>query len=257
MEHVVLSHADDVTWLTIDRPAASNAISPSTISELHRALDEVERSMPRVLVVRGAGTRVFVSGGDLKELAAIRTREAAASMALEMRSMLDRLASLPCLTIAAVNGHALGGGAEVAVSCDVRVAADDVTLAFNQSRLAIMPAWGGIERLVGLVGRSRALLLMTTGERIDAETALRFGLVDDVVGRDRFDARVDDLVQAARQTPRRVLAAIKQVADRVAPPTSHSTADLAIESFAAAWVDDEHWIAADRLAAERARRQRS
>ncbi len=253
MADIVLSTDGDVMRLTVDRPAASNAISRSTMTDLHHALDEVERSMPLVLVVRGAGSRVFVSGGDLKELAAIRTLEAAASMALEMRRVLDRLASLPCFTIAAVNGHALGGGAEVAVSCDVRVAADDVTLAFSQSRLAIMPAWGGIERLVTLVGRSRALLLMVTGERVSAQTAHHMGLVDRVVARDTFDSTVEQLSDAACATPRHIVTAIKQVVDRVAPPTSSSTADLAIDGFAAAWVDDAHWAAAEALARKRTR----
>ena len=141
-----------VTVLTIDRPEARNAIARATMQELAGALDDVEASPARVLVVTGAGTRVFVAGGDLKELAAIRTHEDATAMAETMRGVLDRLATLPIPVVAAVNGDAYGGGAEVAVACDIRIAADDVQCAFNQVALGIMPAWGGIERLTALRG---------------------------------------------------------------------------------------------------------
>jgi len=125
-----------------------------------------------VLVVTGAGTRVFVAGGDLKELAAIRTHDDAVAMAHTMRTVLDRIATLPVPVLAAVNGDAYGGGAEVAVACDIRIAADDVRCGFNQVALGIMPAWGGIERLTALVGRGRALMLMTTGRVFLAQPPL-------------------------------------------------------------------------------------
>ena len=114
-------------------------------------------------MIRGGGDRAFVSGGDLKELAALRTLEEAAGMARRMRTICDRIAAFPAPVIAALNGHALGGGAEVAVAADIRVAADDVKIGFNQVSLAIMPAWGGAERLAALVGRSQALLLAGSG----------------------------------------------------------------------------------------------
>src|SRR5690349_21006304 len=182
-EGVRLERDGMVTVLTIDRPDARNAIARATMRELASALDEIETSPAHVLVVTGAGTRVFVAGGDLKELAAIRTHDDAAAMAHTMRTVLDRLATLPVPVVAAVNGDAYGGGAEVAVACDIRIAADDVRCAFNQVALGIMPAWGGIERLTALVGRGRALMLMTTGRVLDAGAALALGLFDEVVPR--------------------------------------------------------------------------
>src|SRR5262249_5456277 len=133
-----------------------------------------------VLVIRGRGDRAFISGGDLKELAKIRTHEAAVAMAVRMRRLCDRIATFPGPVIAALNGHALGGGAEVAVAADVRVG-------FTQATLAIMPAWGGAERLAALVGRSQALLLVTTGDRLDAAEAHRIGLIDRVYPREAFE----------------------------------------------------------------------
>ena len=147
--------------LTIDRPHARNAIALDTMEQLEKAIDEAAGA--RALVIKGAGDRAFVSGGDLKELSALRTEEDAAAMAKRMRSICDQLAGFPAPVIAALNGHAFGGGAEVAVAADIRVAADDIKIAFNQVALEIMPAWGGAERLAALVGKSRALLLAGTG----------------------------------------------------------------------------------------------
>ena len=154
---VDLEFDDGLAVLTIDRPHARNAIALDTMEQLEKALDAAAGA--QTLVIKGAGDRAFVSGGDLKELSALRTEEDAAAMAKRMRTICDQLASFPAPVIAALNGHAFGGGAEVAVAADIRVAADDIKIAFNQVELEIMPAWGGAERLAALVGKSRALLL--------------------------------------------------------------------------------------------------
>src|ERR1700754_2471729 len=172
--------------LTFDRPHARNAISLDTMDQLEKALDAAEGAS--ALAITGAGDRAFVSGGDLKELSKIRTEEDAAAMAWRMRSICDRLAGFPAPVIAALNGHAFGGGAEIAVAADIRVAADDIRIAFNQVELEIMPAWGGAERLAALVGKSRALLLTGTGIALNAVDAERAGLVDRVLPRASFDS---------------------------------------------------------------------
>ena len=102
-------------------------------------------------------------------------------------TICDRIAGFPAPTVAALNGHALGGGAEFAVAADIRLAADDIRIGFNQVTLAIMPAWGGAERLAKLVGRSRALLLAGTGTVLGAAEAERIGLIDRVLPRASFD----------------------------------------------------------------------
>src|ERR1700741_4248493 len=171
--------------ITIDRPHARNAIAPHTMDELEKAIDAAEGAL--ALVIRGAGDRAFVSGGDLKELSALKTEDQASAMAWRMRSICDRLAGFPGPVIAALNGHALGGGAEVAIAADIRIAADDIRIGFSQVTLGIMPAWGGAERLAQAVGRSRALLAIATGEQYDAVTARDLGLVDIVVPRAEFE----------------------------------------------------------------------
>ena len=155
-----------VAVIEINRPDRMNSFRGRTVDELIFAF-KTAWSNPQVaaIVLTGAGDRAFVSGGDLKELSALRTEQEASSMAFRMRTICDRIARFPTPTIAALNGHALGGGAEFAVAADIRLAADDIKIGFNQVALAIMPAWGGAERLVELVGYSKALLLAGTGTR--------------------------------------------------------------------------------------------
>lgn len=221
--------------LTIDRPHARNAIAMDTMHQLENALDAATGA--RALVIKGGGDRAFVSGGDLKELSALRTEEDAAAMAKRMRSICDQLASFPAPVIAALNGHAFGGGAEVAVAADIRLAADDIKIAFNQVELEIMPAWGGAERLADLVGKGRALLLAGTGRALDAAEAERIGLVDLVFPRSAFD---EGWRSVARSLARHPASEIKRVINGVSP-------DEAIASFARLWVADAHWRAAEQV----------
>ncbi|HME49912.1 enoyl-CoA hydratase/isomerase family protein [Mycobacterium sp.] len=221
--------------LTIDRPHARNAIGLETMEQMEKALDAAEGA--RALVITGGGDRAFVSGGDLKELSAIRTEEEAAAMAWRMRSICDRLADFPAPVVAALNGHTFGGGAEVAVAADIRVAADDIKIAFNQVALEIMPAWGGAERLAALVGTGKALLLAGSGSVLDAAEAERIGLVDRVFARSSFDAGWRSIARSLANGP---AGEIKRVISGV-------SADEAVAAFARLWVADAHWQAAEKV----------
>ena len=221
--------------VTIDRPHARNAIAPTTMDELDKALDAAAGA--KALVITGAGDRAFVSGGDLKQLSAIRTEEDAMAMALRMRGICDRIAAFPGPVIAALNGHAFGGGAEVAVAADIRVAADDIRIGFNQVALAIMPAWGGAERLAQLVGKGRALMLAGAGTVLDAAEAQRVGLLELVLPRAEFAEGWRTLARSLATNPARE---IKRVMSGAVP-------EEAARAFARLWVSDEHWQAAERV----------
>jgi enoyl-CoA hydratase/carnithine racemase len=221
--------------ITINRPNARNAIAPQTMDQLGQAIVGAKGAL--CLVIRGEGDKAFVSGGDLKELSALRTEEQAAAMAWRMRSLCDELANFPAPVVAALNGHAFGGGAEVAVAADIRVAADDIKIGFNQVLLEIMPAWGGAERLAALVGRGRALMLAGTGAVLTADQAETVGLVDRVLPRATFEAEWRSLARALANRP---AGDIKRVMSGV--PASD-----AVAAFASLWVSDEHWAAADRV----------
>lgn len=226
---------DGLAIITIDRPHARNAISLETMDQLEKALDGAEGAS--ALILTGAGDRAFVSGGDLKELSALRTEAQASAMAFRMRSICDRIAGFPAPVVAALNGHALGGGAEFAVAADIRLAAEDIRIGFNQVALAIMPAWGGAERLVALVGYSKALLLAGTGRIIDAAEAERIGLVDQVLPRASFDEQWRAIGRSLATAP---AGQVKRVMRGV--PTTE-----AVAAFARLWVSDEHWAAADKI----------
>jgi enoyl-CoA hydratase/carnithine racemase len=232
---VDLEFDDGLAVITIDRPHARNAISLETMDQLEKALDGADGA--KALVLTGAGDRAFVSGGDLKELSALRTEHEASSMAFRMRTICDRIAGFPAPTIAALNGHALGGGAEFAVAADIRIAADDIKIGFNQVTLEIMPAWGGAERLVKLVGYSKALLLAGTGTVLDATEAERIGLVDKVFPRASFDDGWRGLAKALASRP---AGEIKRV-------MKGASTTEAVTAFARLWVADEHWAAADKV----------
>jgi enoyl-CoA hydratase len=221
--------------ITINRPNARNAIAPQTMDQLGQAIVGAKGAL--CLVIRGEGDKAFVSGGDLKELSALRTEEQAAAMAWRMRSLCDELANFPAPVVAALNGHAFGGGAEVAVAADIRVAADDIKIGFNQVSLEIMPAWGGAERLAALVGRGRALMLAGTGAVLTADQAEKVGLVDRVAPRATFETEWRSLARALANRP---AGDIKRVMSGV--PASD-----AVAAFASLWVSDEHWAAADRV----------
>ena len=232
---VDLEFDDGLAVVTIDRPHARNAISLETMDQLEKALDGADGAA--ALVITGAGEKAFVSGGDLKELSALRTEAEASAMAFRMRTICDRIAGFPGPTIAALNGHALGGGAEFAVAADIRIAADDIKIGFNQVALRIMPAWGGAERLTKLIGRSRALLLAGTGSVLGAAEAERIGLIDRVLPRASFDEGWRTIARALATRP---AAEIKRVIDGA------STTE-AVAAFARLWVSDEHWAAADKV----------
>ena len=242
---------DGVAVVTIDRPEARNAIGFATVDALGAVLDQLLDSDAAVLVITGGGDRAFVSGGDLKELAAIRTHDDAVAMALRIRGLLDRIAGFPIPVIAALNGHALGGGAEVAIAADLRIAADDIKIGFNQAALGIMPAWGGAERLAQVIGRGRALLAITTGELYDAPTAQQVGLVDIVASRDTFEKEWRELARSMVGLAPGSTRAIKAVISAAAPAVhSHLEADAA-DVFARLWTADAHWDAVDRLEQKR------
>jgi enoyl-CoA hydratase/carnithine racemase len=252
---VRLTVADGIGIVTIDRPASRNAISRGVMSALNDVLDRIEAAIEagelNVAALRGGGDRVFISGGDLKELATIRTEPDATAMSQTMRGVLDRIATLPVPTVALLNGDAYGGGGEVAVACDLRLASADIKIAFNQVALGIMPAWGGIERLTSLVGRGRALQLLLTGTALTAEAADAINLIEFVVPRERFEAEAAGLLAALAAIPATPARAIKSLVASVTPASFPDLAALASAEFARSWVADDHWAA---LAAAQARR---
>jgi enoyl-CoA hydratase len=181
---VLFEQAQAVGIVTLNRPEALNALTPQMLDRLGQLLTELEGSdAVRALVLTAAGEKAFCVGADLKARAQEYGDDGAGPdpFADRVRRVFGQLEALPMPTIAAVNGYALGGGLELALACDLRVAAEHARFGFPEARVGSMPGAGGTQRLARLVGPSRAKELMFTGEHIDAAEAYRIGLVNRVV----------------------------------------------------------------------------
>lgn len=247
MEGLSLHIAGGVATIAIDRPHARNALNLATMRSLGLAMDDVQKSRARVLVIRGSGDRAFCAGGDLKELEHMRSAEGAAEMARLMRSTLDRLNELRVPVIAAINGDALGGGAELAIACDFRVAVAHARIGFPQVNLGLIPAWGAPERLASLVGRARALHILLSGRALTADEALHAGVVEGVLPTLGFDAGVAKLTREIAAAPPAAVEGIKRAVDSVRPQRNPELAEKAIAAFSRTWAAPAHWRAVEKM----------
>lgn len=199
----------DVFEIRIERPQRMNALGVSTVCALRRALDEAAEKRARVVLLRGSG-RAFCAGADLKEREGMGLDARLAHNAA-IRMVNDTVAGARFVTIAVLNGLALGGGLELALACDLRIAAAGITLGLTESRIGAFPGAGGTQRLPRLVGASRALQMMLSGEPVSSEYALRIGLVNEVVEAGGLDGYALDFAKllAGRSAP--ALATIKRL----------------------------------------------
>ncbi|MEJ2237095.1 MAG: enoyl-CoA hydratase-related protein [Gemmatimonadales bacterium] len=190
-----------VANLTINRPEKLNALDSETRAQLIEALDEIAgNDSVRVVVLTGKGEKAFVAGADIAEFEGRSTMDQYAVM--KRRRVFEAIESLPKPTIAAVNGYCLGGGCELAMACDIRIASDNAKLGQPEVNLGIIPGGGGTQRLPRLVGMGRAYKLLYTGEIIAADEALQIGLVDEVVPQSELLRRVADLAtRIAEKSP--------------------------------------------------------
>ncbi len=190
-----LDVADGIATITIDRPEKRNALNAAVRREIVQALDELRGVQDaRVVVFTGAGEQAFVAGADVAEFAARTPEQQAAAM--QGRSAYEEIAAFPRPTIAMIRGYALGGGCELALACDLRVAARSARLGQPEIRLGLIPGGGGTQRLPRLVGYGQALRLILSGEPVDAEEAARIGLVEVLVDDGELEARTRALAAA-------------------------------------------------------------
>jgi enoyl-CoA hydratase len=214
-ENILFDQDGPVATITINREKLRNALNGATITEIGAALAEVERDERlRVAIITGAGEKAFAAGADINELRALSSADAARQLAERGHQVGLSIARMCKIVIAAVNGFALGGGCELAMSCDIRLAASSAHFGQPEINLGIIPGWGGTQRLTRLVGSGMSKLLNLTGDMISADEALRIGLIERVYP----DA---ELQQAARTLAGQIaskaplaIAAIKQAIER-------------------------------------------
>jgi len=214
-ENILFERDGAVATITVNREKVLNALNAATTAEIHRALREVEDDPGlRVAIITGKGEKAFIAGADINELRATPNATAARTMSQTSHEVGLYIARMTKVVIAAVNGFALGGGCELAMSCDIRLAADSARFGQPEINLGIIPGWGGTQRLTRLVGPGMSKLLNLTGDMIGAEEALRIGLVERVYPAAELIGAARKLAdQIASKAPLAVTA-IKQAVNR-------------------------------------------
>ncbi len=200
-ETLLLERRERVAIITINRPEKRNALNIQTRREGIRVLDELRADEEiRVVVITGAGEKAFIAGADIAEFAG-RTSITQREVMLE-RSLFNAIDTFPKPVIAMINGYCLGGGCELALACDIRIASETASFGQPEINLGIIPGGGGTQRLTRLVGEGKAMELILSGEIVDAKTALAIGLVNHVVPSDQLEAKTTEIAnRIAEKSP--------------------------------------------------------
>lgn len=181
MNNLLLEVESEIAVVTINRPKSLNALNSETLAELSQCFGEIaERKDIKVMILTGSGEKSFVAGADISEMVNATPAEGRQMGLLAMEAFC-KLEKMPQVTIAAVNGYALGGGCEISMACDIRVASENAKFAQPETGLGILPGFGGTQRLPRLVGKGRAMEMIFTCDQIDAQEAYRIGLANKVV----------------------------------------------------------------------------
>jgi enoyl-CoA hydratase len=182
MNNLLIEDRGATRIITINRPAQLNALNTETIGELHEALKQADQdAIIKTIILTGSGEKSFVAGADIKEFAHFSVAEGRKLAARGQQLLFDFIENLRTPVIAAVNGFALGGGLELAMSCHVRIASDNARMGLPETSLGVIPGYGGTQRLAQLIGKGRAFELIFTAKMIKAEEAAQYGLVNRVV----------------------------------------------------------------------------
>ncbi|WP_291115142.1 enoyl-CoA hydratase/isomerase family protein [Flavobacterium sp. UBA6135] len=181
-ENILIEKDNGISIITINRPTKLNALNKATIEELHHAFDAEDKDKStRVIIITGSGEKAFVAGADISEFAHFSVEEGGKLAAQGQKLLFDFVENLSTPVIAAVNGFALGGGLELAMSAHFRIASDNAKMGLPEVTLGVIPGYGGTQRLPQLVGKGRAMEMIMSASMIDSETAKNYGLVNHVV----------------------------------------------------------------------------
>lgn len=198
-ENILFEKKEGIAYITINRPNVLNALNAQTLDELRRALIEIKKDDGLgAVIITGSGEKAFIAGADINELA-VQTSASGKNFALNGQHIFSMIENLGKPVIAAINGFALGGGCELALACTLRVASENAELGQPEVNLGIIPGYGGTQRLPRLVGTGRAMELILTGGRIDANEAERTGLVNKVVPQ-------SELIETAKVMAKKIMA---------------------------------------------------
>ena len=239
-----LERRDEVAVLTIDRQKVLNALSFALLGEIGEAFDQVAASAARALIVTGAGTKAFCAGADITELRGRTLIEQKRGAELG-QGVFARLDILPIPSVAVINGHAFGGGLELAMACTFRLATRNAKMGLPEVKLGLIPGYGGTQRLPRLVGEARALDMIMTGRFVEAEEALRIGLVNRLIDGDPLEAGLAfarEFTGHSLRTLEFARAAVRRAAELPLPEGLKTEAELSTLAYRTA--DAEEGMAA-------------
>ncbi|QNR25878.1 enoyl-CoA hydratase-related protein [Croceimicrobium hydrocarbonivorans] len=211
--NLLLEISDSIAVITLNRPKQLNALNKETIAELHQALEGLKNDAEvRVVILTGSGEKSFVAGADIKEFANFSVTEGTELAALGQTSLFDYIENYSKPVIAAVNGFALGGGLELAMSAHIRIASNNAKLGLPEVTLGLIPGYGGTQRLAQLVGKGRALEMILSAQMIKADRAYEMGLVNHLTELDELLPTAKGLAaKIAQNSPNAIHSAIKCV----------------------------------------------
>ena len=236
-------------WVTVNRAEKHNALARPVLAELATAVrTNGTRDDVRYLVVTGAGERYFAAGGDLRDLASVRDEAAVLAMMEEAGAALDAIRTCPVPVIAFLNGDAIGGGAELALACDMRLQSANARIGFIQAKLGITSAWGGGPDLFELVGSAHAMRMMSRCELVGAKQALAWGLADAVISDGPQGQDFAAFTKPLNTCPPQVMRGIKAqaiAARQVLGWNAHRAVEQ--KHLVQTWLHDDHWIASEKL----------
>ena len=211
-QHIKIEKSEFVGTIIIDRQEVRNALNKATVDELQMAVRELEEDPKlRIIIITGAGAQAFVAGADIKEL---HERTMLEALVPGMQKVYREIEQSSKVTIAVINGHALGGGFELALACDLRVVANHAKIGLPELNLAIIPGAGGTQRLMRIVGKGRALEMILTGKIIDGQEAERIGLVTQSVESNDLKNVTNQLVESILSKGPLALKLAKMVVNR-------------------------------------------
>lgn len=211
-DYVLIDREDGIAILTINRAEKYNALNVEVEADISAALDELGRDQDvHAIIITGAGNKAFVSGADIEWMGDLRSSRDAVAASRHSQCLTLKIEKLPKPVIAALNGYTLGEGLELAMACDIRIAADTAKMGQPEINLGLIPGCGGSQRLPRFVGKGMAKLLIFSGEMVDAHEALRLGLVERVVPPSELMDEAKSLATKLAGKPPLALAAAKQV----------------------------------------------
>lgn len=235
--------------VTIHRPEKRNPLSLGVLDEIRHAFTQsADDETLRLAILTASGDKAFASGGDLSELAHFKTAQDAEAFSRHGKCALDAIRFFPVPVVARINGVALGGGAELALACDMRIATASAKIGFIHGRLNIAPSWGGGIDLVRLIGPARALAMMTSADILDARAAMDLGIFNLCSDNDdMFDDTFDTFIAPMSKRPPQVMRAFKSlsVIDRKQGRSDADHEETA--QFATVWAHEDHWSAVTML----------